>query len=343
MAVMTKTPPRSTRVAQDLLAAIASGRLRPGDPIDLPELCRRHRVSRTVVREALAELEGKGLVLARPGIGTEVANETTWALLDPSLLAEMVRQGGANRLMDEARALRRAVEPIMAAYAARAASRTERATILGVLRQIASAVGAQHRSALPSLDEQFHQAIGAACGNRLLRSLDQSLSPLRAGQCQLLRSVESTDPSGLTSPHSLIAIQTALALAIVRSEPVAAASWALELASVHSSSVATHEHQDDLTRALDSEPDTRSVGLQAENRVAAAFTTPRQDSSSHTEADWPPTITMQFEADGFDEQSEVRSEPAEPRTMTLRIPILRELVGRRSGRDKPVSQQTPWR
>jgi pyridoxine 5-phosphate synthase len=55
---MMKIGSRSARVAQSLLQAIAQRALRPGDAIDVGDWCRQHRVSRTVVREALAELAG---------------------------------------------------------------------------------------------------------------------------------------------------------------------------------------------------------------------------------------------------------------------------------------------
>lgn len=332
---MTKSPPRSTRVAKDLLEAIASGGLRPGDPIDLPELCRRHRVSRTVVREALAELEGKGLVLARPGIGTEVADESSWSLLDPALLGELARVSGNDRLYAEARVLRRAVEPVMAAYAARSASRTERSAILDALRRIAGAVGAQDRASLPVLDELFYEAIGVACGNRLLRSIDRSLSAVRSGQCRLLRHLEIHDPGSLRSKHNLLTLQTGLALAIVRSEPVAAASWSLELASVF---VAR-------PTALDESVVATGAGVSQAGAVSPWGKAPDNASPRHKElgatppdagVDWPPTVTMRFESDDTDGPAVGMEEPPTSQPMTLRIPILRGLVGRRTGRSVAV-------
>lgn len=59
----------------DLLKGkINSGEWRPGDQIlSEPELCEKYGVSRTVVRQALREIELEGLILRRKGKGTFVA------------------------------------------------------------------------------------------------------------------------------------------------------------------------------------------------------------------------------------------------------------------------------
>lgn len=47
----------------------------------------RYGVSRTVLREALKTLEAKGLVEARPKVGTRVSPRSRWNFFDPQLLA----------------------------------------------------------------------------------------------------------------------------------------------------------------------------------------------------------------------------------------------------------------
>jgi len=64
----------SDRVANRLLDAIVSRGLRPGDPLPSErELAEQFSVSRTVVREAVRSLAGKGIIEARPGRGLTVA------------------------------------------------------------------------------------------------------------------------------------------------------------------------------------------------------------------------------------------------------------------------------
>jgi DNA-binding FadR family transcriptional regulator len=228
---MSKLPSRSAVLARELLGMIARRELRPGDPIDLHALGRRHGVSRTVVREALADLGGKGLVLARPKVGTTVAPDAQWNMLDPLLVGVAAAQLGAGSMLAEAVALRRVVEPALAADAARDASTAQRAALLRALRGLADAIGLADRGALAAGDAALHDAIAAACGNRLLRSIDRSLVPVRALQCERLHDAGLT--SGRPGPAMLrcLAVQTALVLAIVRRDAVGAAARALELVS----------------------------------------------------------------------------------------------------------------
>jgi GntR family transcriptional regulator, transcriptional repressor for pyruvate dehydrogenase complex len=64
----------SDRVATELLDAIIKQGLRPGDRLPPErELAEQFSVSRTVVREAVRSLAGKGIIDARPGRGLTVA------------------------------------------------------------------------------------------------------------------------------------------------------------------------------------------------------------------------------------------------------------------------------
>ena len=185
---MAKTPSRSALLARDLLGRIARRELRPGDPIDVPGLGRRHGVSRTVVREALADLGGKGLVVARPKVGTTVAPEAAWNLLDPVLIAAAITEPGPDSMLAEASALRRIIEPAVAADAAREAGRAQHAAILQSVRALAGAVGAADAAAWAAADAALYAALGGACaalalaraalGGRPPRSARESPWPL---------------------------------------------------------------------------------------------------------------------------------------------------------------------
>lgn len=64
------------QLAEQLTAAITTGRLRPGDPFENElSLADRLDLSRPTVRRAIAELVQRGLLVRRRGIGTTVANE----------------------------------------------------------------------------------------------------------------------------------------------------------------------------------------------------------------------------------------------------------------------------
>ena len=69
-----KTKPLRTSVFEALRGAIIAGRLRPGDPIREVPLGRELGVSQNTVREALLQLEARGLVVRTPNKQTTVTN-----------------------------------------------------------------------------------------------------------------------------------------------------------------------------------------------------------------------------------------------------------------------------
>lgn len=229
---MAKTPSRSALLARDLLGRIARRELRPGDPIDVPALGRRHGVSRTVVREALADLGGKGLVVARPKVGTTVAPEAAWNLLDPVLIAVAITEPGPDSMLAEATALRRIIEPALAADAAREAGRGQHGAILQSVRALAGAVGSADAAAWIAADAALYAALADACGNRLLRSVDHALEPVRAAHRQRLATTQLTRTGAGPDLVRTLTLQSALGLAVVRRDAEAAAAHALALAEL---------------------------------------------------------------------------------------------------------------
>jgi len=65
-----------SRAAQELRDRVLTGRLRPGDRLDLDEITREFGISRTPVREALLELSYEGLVAVTPRSGITVIGIT---------------------------------------------------------------------------------------------------------------------------------------------------------------------------------------------------------------------------------------------------------------------------
>src|ERR687893_3247170 len=61
---------------------IVGGELKPGDLLPEAELIAELGVSRTVLREAIKVLGAKGLVEARPRVGTKVRARNHWSLMD---------------------------------------------------------------------------------------------------------------------------------------------------------------------------------------------------------------------------------------------------------------------
>ncbi|UJF19352.1 GntR family transcriptional regulator [Vibrio sp. SS-MA-C1-2] len=74
------------------------------------ELCKKHKLSRTAVREAIKILTAKGMVLPRPKIGTRVLPQKYWNFLDYDLLL-WIGVSKNSQLSAEFERLRRVIEP----------------------------------------------------------------------------------------------------------------------------------------------------------------------------------------------------------------------------------------
>ena len=87
------------QLAEQLIAAISDGTLRPGDAFE-NELAMSDRLSlsRPTVRRAISELVNKGLLVRRRGIGTTVANQMVHRKAElTSLYDDLVREGRVPR------------------------------------------------------------------------------------------------------------------------------------------------------------------------------------------------------------------------------------------------------
>jgi len=133
------------------------------------ELVEKLGVSRTVVREAIKVLCGKGLVRTARRYGSRVCPFDDWNLLDPDVIRwHNPKSPQAARLYAEATELRIIFEPEAAALAARNASRAQRETIYAA----ASAIHPQDGDAdMMGADYTFHSTILQASGNLMLAQL----------------------------------------------------------------------------------------------------------------------------------------------------------------------------
>lgn len=152
---------RSARIADQIEREILSGSLPSGGRLPSEEkLCAQYAVSRTVVREALQQLRGRGIVRSLKGSGTFIA--------DPSLESLGSAVATYSILAEEADFLdlidfRILIETECARLAAANAGQR----ILGELRQILSRMdrASGDREAFSTADIAFHLAIAEASGN----------------------------------------------------------------------------------------------------------------------------------------------------------------------------------
>jgi GntR family galactonate operon transcriptional repressor len=157
---------------------VISGLLAANTVVTAEDLERRFLVSRTVVREAVKVLSAKGLVEARPKIGTVILDRPRWNLLDADVIAWHHDTGGYARLTSDLEEMRRVFEP----WAARTAAERRTDSELGDL-EVAYDLMA-HRvaegrvvAAVAEADVLFHQVLMAATQNEFMARLGQLFAP----------------------------------------------------------------------------------------------------------------------------------------------------------------------
>ncbi|WP_404333647.1 FadR/GntR family transcriptional regulator [Sphingomonas sp. MMS12-HWE2-04] len=130
------------------------------------DLTRELGISRSVTREAIKMITAKGLLGARPKVGTYVQPEENWNLFDVDVLRWLMEQKLSRTLLRQFNELRLTVEPQAAAWAARRATPSQVTAILAGLRRMQEA--AEGRDDPLSADIEFHVAILRASGNPFL-------------------------------------------------------------------------------------------------------------------------------------------------------------------------------
>jgi len=206
--------PRHARVRNGLGRAIVSGTygqgaLLPGDA----ELMERFGVSRTVLREALKALAGKGLIAARARVGTRVCDRAAWNLFDPEVLAWHADAGVTPAFLKHLGEMRLAFEPEAAALAAQRRTDQDLAALHTCLEQMA---GADFVAA----DVAFHLAVARAADNPFMRTLGALIEVALASS--LTVSSPQSDPQLLA--QSLAAHRAILAAIDRRDEEAARTS-----------------------------------------------------------------------------------------------------------------------
>ncbi len=144
------------RIAERVVESILTRKIRPGERLGEQDLAGLFGVSRTMVREALMQLQARGFVEVRSRMG--------WYVVEPSF--EEARETYAARRVIEPGMLRDAGKPLQSA-----------------LRQLRQHV-AKERKAIESRDAatrsvllaEFHVCLAECLGNRLLTQMMVDLS-----------------------------------------------------------------------------------------------------------------------------------------------------------------------
>jgi GntR family transcriptional repressor for pyruvate dehydrogenase complex len=172
-----------TRLAETvrarLAAAIADGRLKPGDAMPSEgNIAASFGVSKQIAREAIRELAAMGMVHVQQGKVSRVR------AIDGAPLGRFFRLAVGDGVEGLAQAveLRRILEPGIAALAAQRRSDADIAALRAILERMRAATGDPARWIEADLD--FHRTIARISGNRLIALQLEALEPVIRGMME---------------------------------------------------------------------------------------------------------------------------------------------------------------
>ncbi|HKN54829.1 MAG TPA: FCD domain-containing protein [Amycolatopsis sp.] len=159
------------RIVDELGRLIVEGVLGAEQPLVPEDLGRRFSASRTVVREALRVLESKGMVTARPRVGTWTLPPEAWDAIDPDIIAWRVNGPDGRHHLRELLELRLTIEPQAARMAAQHRRPDELSAMAAAYGLMADAVERGDLESFQEADSRFHAALIRASGNALIAQL----------------------------------------------------------------------------------------------------------------------------------------------------------------------------
>jgi DNA-binding FadR family transcriptional regulator len=146
---------------------IVSGEYQPDARLpDEPTMLKRYAVSRTALREAYSKLGAKGMLVARPKVGTSVRASSSWNMLDPDVLSWHLETLQPEEIVRDLYNLRRMIEPGAAAMAAEFRSQSELQEIEDAYENMRATSKIEHE--LVVADLRFHVAILNATHNNFV-------------------------------------------------------------------------------------------------------------------------------------------------------------------------------
>jgi DNA-binding FadR family transcriptional regulator len=164
------------QLVQQLGQMIVSGDLGADRPLVPEEIGQRFEVSRTVVRESLRVLEAKGLVSARPNVGTRVRPVSDWNLLDPDIIEWRAFGPQRDDQRRELCELRSTIEPLAARLAAGHGREDVQQRLADMAGIMGHAVAQGDSLTFSRADAEFHALVLQVTGNRMLEHLSGIIS-----------------------------------------------------------------------------------------------------------------------------------------------------------------------
>ncbi|MFG2141734.1 FadR/GntR family transcriptional regulator [Streptomyces sp. NPDC048650] len=164
------------QLVQQLGQMIVSGDLGADRPLVPEEIGQRFEVSRTVVRESLRVLEAKGLVSARPNVGTRVRPVSDWNLLDPDIIEWRAYGPQRDDQRRELSELRWTIEPLAARLAACHGREDIQQRLADMVEIMGHSAAQGDTVTFGRADAEFHTLLLQLAGNRMLEHLSGIVS-----------------------------------------------------------------------------------------------------------------------------------------------------------------------
>ncbi len=157
----------SARIAAKLERDILAGKLPPGERLPSEEkLCQRFDASRTVIREAIQQLRGRGLLRTLKGSGTFIADPSLESLGSAiGTYSALAEDADFHELID----FRIVIESECARLSAEESGERALTKVRAAFAEMERAAG--DRTAFARADIAFHRAIAEGSGNRIYATL----------------------------------------------------------------------------------------------------------------------------------------------------------------------------
>jgi DNA-binding FadR family transcriptional regulator len=169
----TKPKNFNAQVVEYIGSRILHGQYNEGEKLPVEnDLSRELGVSRPILREATKILSSKGLLKAKPKVGTIVTERKYWNMLDSDVLGWLIDSKPPTEFLDMLFDARSAIEPRAAELAALKATPEDLESIRLAYEDMAK-VESIYESFEP--DIRFHQAILAATHNEVIMYIGQTL------------------------------------------------------------------------------------------------------------------------------------------------------------------------
>ena len=165
------TPSLATQIAREIGRRVVAGSHEVGGLLeDEAALAARYQVSRSVIRDAVKILVGKGLLEVRRGIGTRVRERARWGLLDDDVLAWHQSAPPSADFLRQLMDLRLVIEPKAARWAAERGTEEGHTLIASAQARMEAEKGAIEDFVVA--DALFHRSILRAANNELLQAME---------------------------------------------------------------------------------------------------------------------------------------------------------------------------